>query len=310
MTCSPTDLAFWTKQRIYAACGRAYCLYEKKLTAHYTDYFARHCNLRCSRHAYSARSLGAALPAGYGALQELIPRRSLHVHARSARSSQSLALALLGAAAHRDPSLSWFWRALDLPHDVCEATHCTFERTLDPMDLNERPRVSQVDFVAETSRYLAAVECKWTEAGFGNCSCEREGEGNPSAGGVCADRVIARGKYWQTAQKVFGLPSARLPFLRCPISSSYQAIRTAAAARQLAGQHRQPVFVLLFDARNPYFRRTVTWPGWPTVLQQSMGSNEERPQFTFKAISWQDLISRMPLSPRVREWALEKHSLG
>jgi len=304
------SIELWTSAAIDTECRSAYRVYEKRLIEHYSAYYERHSNLRSSRHVYSARSLSAALPDGYGALQQLISPKSVHVHARSARSSQWLALALLGAAAHRDPSLSWFWRALGVPHDVCEATHCIFERTLDPGDLNERPRVSQVDFVADTSRYVATVECKWSEAGFGNCSCEREGEGNPGVGGACADRVIAREKYWQTAHEVFGLPSERLASRGCPISSSYQSIRMAAACRAIAGKHRQAIFVLLFDARNPYFRRTGAWPGWPTVLHQSMGSNQEHPQFSFKAISWQDLIPRIPLSPRVREWALEKHRLG
>lgn len=279
---SCADLAAWPQDSINAECRSAYRLYEKRLREHYSGYYDSHSNLRCVRHVFSARSLGAALPEGYAALQQLLPPASVHVHARSARSSQGLALALLGAAAHRDPSLNWFWRALRLPHKFCEATHYTFERTLDPTDLNERPRVSQVDFVAETSRYLAAVECKWSEAGFGNCSCEREGEGNPGAGGVCADRVTSREKYWQTGHEVFGLPSERPPLLGCPISSSYQAIRTAAAARQLAGRHRQAVFVLLFDAQNPYFRRIGTWPGWPTVLRQSVRSKRDHRNSAFK----------------------------
>ena len=267
-------------------------------------------NLRCARHAYSARSLSAALPEGYAALWQLLPPQSTHIHARSARSSQSLALALLGCAADRDPSFSWFWNALRLPHRVKEPTHYSFEHALDPIDLNEEPRVSQLDFVAETNRYFAAVECKWSEAGFGICSCAREKEGNPGAGGFCADRVIVRDKYWLTAQKVFGLPGERLPFLPCPISSSYQAIRTAAAARQLAGRHRQAVFVLLFDANNPYFCPTGAWPGWPALLEQTLAVKNTCSRFRFHAVSWQDLIRRLPLPPQVRTWAAEKHRLG
>ena len=308
---NPTRLIdSWTSALIDAECRSSYRTYEKLLIKHYSAYYERHPNLRCARHAYSARSLNSALPDGYAALRQLLPPKSTHIHARSARSSQSLALALLGCAAHRDPSLSWFWSALRLPKQLQKATHYAFERALDSIDLNEAPRVSQVDFLAETSHYLAAVECKWSEAGFGICSCMREREGNPGAGGFCADRVIVRDKYWQTAQKVFGLPGERLPFLPCPISSSYQAIRTAAAARQLAGRHRQAVFVLLFDANNPYFRHTGAWPGWPALLRQTVVAKNTCSRFCFHAISWQQLIRLLPLPPQVREWALEKHRLG
>ena len=308
---NPTRLIdSWTSALINAECRSSYRKYEKLLIKHYSAYYERHSNLRCARHAYSARSLSAALPDGYAALRQLLPPRSTHIHARSARSSQSLALALLGCAADRDPSLRWFWKALRLPHQAKEATRYTFEQTLSPPDLNEQPRASQLDFVAETSHYLAAVECKWSEAGFGICSCTREREGNPGVGGFCPDRVIVRPKYWQTAQKVFGLFGERLPFLPCPISTAYQAIRTAAAARQLAGRHRRAVFVLLFDANNPYFRHTGAWPGWPALLRQTVATKNTCSRFRFRALSWQHLIRLLPLLPEVREWALEKHRLG
>jgi hypothetical protein len=300
----------WPNGLIDAECRSSYRIYAKRLIEHYSAYYVRYPKLRCARHPYSACSVGAALPNGFAALQQLLPPKSVHIHARSARSSQSLALGLLGAAAHRDPSLIWFWSALGLAHEVSEATYYRFERTLDSADLNERPRVSQIDFTAETSRYFAAVECKWSEPGFGTCSCEREREGSPEPGAFCAERVRVRNKYWLTAQDVFGLRDERLPLFGCPISASYQAVRTAAAVRHLAGTRRQAVFVLLFDSNNPYFRRTGDWPGWPGLLEETVAAYNVCHRFVFKAISWQDLIRRLPLSSQVRKWAAEKHQLA
>jgi hypothetical protein len=275
----------------------------------YSAYYHRHPTLRCKRQVYSAASLAAALPPGYRNLWRSIPRQYTHVHARSARSSQSLALALLGSAAARDPSLAWFWRALCVSAPKMERVRYAFEETLKPENLNERPRVTQLDFVVENNQYFAAVECKWSEAGFGICSCEREREGSPKPGAFCAERVTARDKYWLTAHEVFGLCAQRFPLFACPISSAYQAVRTAAAARHLAGSRRQAVFVLLFDSNNPYFRRTGSWPGWPTVLQETVAA-QNCPGFCFRAISWQRLIGILPVPAQVRKWAFEKHRLG
>lgn len=285
--------------------------YERGLQDHYSAYFAHYPHLRSPRQRYSAHSLPAALPPGHADVQRFIPRQSQHRFICSARSSQGLALALLGVAAKIDPSLQWFWNALQLPFlvDTSRPSLCAFEFPLDPADLNEKPRVSQLDFLIRHRAICAAVEIKWSEGGLGSCSCLREGEGSPIAGAHCAARVYDRAAYWTAAQDVLALPGQRSPFLPCPISPVYQAVRNIAAVSRLAGNKRRAVFVLLFDKRNPFFRRTGDWPGWPAILSTAL-NEPEATQFCFRAISWQQLIIRLPLPANVRTWAHEKHCLG
>ena len=310
MDTSAHHLAYWTKERLDATCLPFYRQYERELQEHYTVYFARHSHLRSPHHRYSALSLAAALPPGHADLQRLIPRKAQHRFICSARSSQALALALLGVAAKVDPSLHWFWDSLQLPFqvDTTRPSSCSFEFPLDQHDLNEKPRVSQLDFLVRHRAACASVEVKWEEA-LGSCSCLRQCEGSPLPGAHCAARVYDRAAYWTVAREVFGLPAKRSPCLPCPISPIYQIVRNVAAVRHLAGDRRPAVFVLLYDARNPFYCRTGDWPGWPAMLSSVLNASEST-QFCFRALSWQQLIARLPLPSSVKAWAREKHCLG
>src|SRR5687768_154141 len=101
------NLEEWSKASIAAECGSAYRRYESELRVHYERYFALNPQLVSLTNRHSAKSLAAALPPGMQRLTRLIPRGSFHLHARSAKSSQMLALAVLGGAASCDPSLRW-----------------------------------------------------------------------------------------------------------------------------------------------------------------------------------------------------------
>jgi hypothetical protein len=311
MHTSASELEHWTKERIDAECGRAYCAYEKKLKAHYIDYFSRHPTLRCRRHAYSAATLAAALPPGWEHLLRLIPAHAFHRHARSGRSSQLLALALLGSCSVEDPSLKWLARLLDLAKTrrLRDISPFAFEYSLEPTDLGEHPRATTIDYIAQINDVTVVVECKWSErGGLGGCSCLRE-NGNPDPGNRCASRVETRHVYWQTAYHDFGLPAERDPRRPCSLSLAYQAVRTVAATRFLSGD-KPALFLLVFDQNNPYFRHTGAWPGWPVLLRQTVAAKHRCSRFAFRAIAWQELIRRLPLPPHVRKWALEKHCLG
>jgi hypothetical protein len=308
---TPADhLTHWTTERLNAVCMARYRQYERDLQHHYVAYFEERPHLRSSRHDYSATSVAAALPPGCADLERLIPGNAQHRFIRSARSSQALGLALLGAALKADSSLQWFWRALRLPFRVDSAlpTVCTFEFPLDPSDLNEKPRVSQLDVLVRHRAICAALEIKWSENGLGTCSCEREGEGSPTPGAHCAARVYDREAYWTAAREAFSLPAQRSPLLPCPLSTVYQAVRNVAAVRHLAGGRRFAAFVLLYDARNPFFARTGEWPGWPAILSTALRDREAQ-QFCFRAMSWQQLVRWVPLPPSVRRWAYAKHRL-
>jgi hypothetical protein len=306
MGCSTCSLIQWPQERIDAECRSDYAAYEKKLRDHYTQYFTKHSALRCPRHVYSAATLADALPSGWGHLERFLPPQSVHRYARSGKSSQTLALALLGAAIHQDVTLKALWRTLGIGGPHAKSAQVAFEYALAPSDLQEEPRVTTLDFLAATTRELVVVECKWSERGFGGCSCLKEGDGSPQPGNSCASRVDARRGYWRTAYRDFSLPPARTRRSFCPMSVAYQPIRNVAATRLLCAG-RRGVFVLLYDDANPYFRQTGAWPGWPALLSATLETTTS--DFTFKAISWQSLMSVLPIPTDVREWAVEKHRL-
>jgi hypothetical protein len=311
MECLPASLAEWSAERIDRECRDAYGNYERLLKARYVAYFANNRHLRCRRHAYSAATIAAALPPEWEYLQRLMPPHAFHRYARSGRSSQLLALALLGSCSVEDPSLGWLMGALGLRSETRypDISPFAFEYPLEPSDLGEEPRVTTIDYIAQVNQLTAVVECKWSErGGLGRCSCLRE-DGSPEAGSQCASRVRARHIYWQTAHRDFGLPIVRDPGRPCSLSLAYQAIRNVAAARFLS-ENNPALFVLLFDENNPYFRRTGNWPGWPAILEKTFGAPNLFPHFSFKALSWQQLVAVLPLPPKIRKWAFEKHGLG
>ena len=304
------DLSHWTKERIDAECGAAYRRYECELIEHYTSYFRQYPQLRCPNHPYSARTITAALPSGHADLKDRIPEGSFHRFCRSARSSQLLALAVFGVALKHDKSFHWFWPAFDLSKRLAGLQNpvVRFEHALAPNDLNEQPRTTKLDVTLATEEAFIVIEGKWSEAGLGICSCAREGEGNPRRGSECARRVYSRTEYWRVAHRQFGLQPMRLSFEPCAISPCYQAVRNVAAAQRLA-RGRQAGFILLYDARNPYFKSTGAWPGWPAMLD-SILRTDPNGRFLFRSLSWQSLIGRLDLPLTVRAWLRDKHCLA
>lgn len=309
MPSSAQILPKWSKEQIDAECRHDYRLYERGLREHYTAYFCRHSQIRCAMHPYCARSLAAALPAGCAELKALMPTGGFHRFARSAKSSQMLALALLGSAINRDDSLRWFWNGLDLPISSSSGRRSVvrFEHGLAPSDLGEVPRSTKLDLSISSKDIFVAIETKWSEPGFGICSCARDGDGDSHVGFECAARVRSRRAYWEVAHELFGLEAIRLPFFPCSLSVAYQAVRNVAAARHLS-RGRNAGFVLIYDENNPYFRQTGRWPGWPHMLR-SILLERESSNFFFRTTSWQSLMPKLPLTSKIREWAREKHRL-
>jgi hypothetical protein len=200
----------------------------------------------------------------------------------------------------------WLEHALALPRLLRSPTpDVRFEVELDGALLNESPHVSTIDFLVEDDAAVVCVEARFGEDGMGKCSCPA----GASAIADCSQKVLKRLLYWETANDVFFLPdrAAGKPW---PISSSYQAIRNAAAARALAGDDRQAVFVLLYDERNPYFHRVDGWPGWPDLLSSTLKDAERQERLLFHAVSWQELLPQLPLDEGALEWARDKHALA
>jgi len=298
------ELAGWTNEQIDQTCKKSYGVYKRGLEKHYRSYFGEHPEL-ASDHPLKAKDLASALPPGADFLEEFLPEDQRHLQHLSGRSSQIVALGLLGLAWRRDRSLRWLENALRLPGLLRSPTPTArFEVELEPQLLNESPLVSTIDFLVEDEAAVICLEAKFGEDGMGRCSCPAAA---PSVA-ACSKKVLDRPLYWETAAEVFFLPE-RMPGKPCPIASSYQAVRNAAAARALAGADRRPVFVLLYDERNPYFRQADTWPGWPDLLRRTLQDAESLGRLWFRAVSWQELLPQLPLDDPARSWARKKHAL-
>lgn len=296
------DLADWTHEAVHGECRAAFNQYSRELDRHYAAYFAAHPDERGS-HPRQAADLARALPPGWDHLVDELPERVRHRHHLSGRSSQTLAVSILGAARHLDFSLAGLFAALAWLPATDSPLRTQFEYELAADALNERPRVTSVDFYAETSTFVLCLEAKRGEDGMGRCSCP---PGAPAIA-ACSERVLARPAYWQVAYDLFGVPD-REPGKPCPVSLGYQAVRSVAAARHLATAGRQPVFALVFDRDNPYFGGARAWPGWPAVLTQTLRGHER--EIAFRAVSWQDLIPQLLLDGDLQHWLREKHRLG
>jgi hypothetical protein len=308
----PFPLIGWTGSRIAAECTVAYRAYERECAAGYRAYFAAHPELRAV-HPFSAKNIEAALPEGWAQLGDHLPVADRHRWHLSGKSSQVLALGLLGVARELDASLRWLWAALSLDGTVAPPPggvrpESCFEYTVEPELLGERPRQTSVDFFVDAPGALLCLEAKWTEEGIGACGCARDA-GDPATA-TCSKRVLSREPYWNAAHAVLGLPP-RVEGKPCPLSFTYQAARNIAAATALAKPGQRPVFALLYDERNPYFGGCGEWPGWPAVLRDAVAGTETSPgsACAFAAASWQHLVGAMPLDPATREWAVEKHGL-
>jgi hypothetical protein len=202
-----------------------------------------------------------------------------------------------------DPSLLWLWDALSpLPPPTTPAPSYQFEARLAPDVLHEQPRQTSVDFLVRDPAALICIEAKWVEPGIGSCSCEGDGPLTSR----CSERVLARSAYWKVASEVFHLPEREVGS-PCPLSFTYQAVRTVAAALALAAGEQAPVFALIYDADNPYFASCGNWTGWPATLDATL--NDLGSPVRFASTSWQELISLVPLDGPAAEWALEKHGL-
>ena len=301
---STPRLAAWTRADIEAECARAWRSYDRRLTTRYARYFEQHPELAGEQRS-SARDLESALPPGWGELSAAVPADGWQRHHLSGKSSQMLAVGLLGVAAAREPSLGWLFEALELEARPAEP-RLGFEHSVEPGLLGERPRQTSLDLLVEDDSALLCVETSWRESGLAGCTCRGTGVGPVE--GRCARAVEERTAYWEAASELLSLPP-REPGAPCPISPAHQAVRAAAAARALAGPDRPALLALVYDANNPYFAGLGDWPGWPAMLGAAVEASADPAAFRFSAISWQELVPRLPLDDSTRAWAREKHGL-
>jgi hypothetical protein len=215
-----------------------------------------------------------------------------HLHHRSAGSSQVLALSLLHPLLHEGSDLSWL---RSFGPSAADVERSSFEVALDSSTLNEHPYSTSLDALVQTSDAVLAVEAKFTEQGFGRCRCRHANRG------VCDERVLDR-PYWRTAEAL-GLSREDG---RCDLATWYQAIRCSAAARALATDGRRAIFLLFYDARNPHFTGSGSWPGWARMLR-AVGQLDNSVEID--CISWQRLLSSAPVEGSVVRWCRDKHGI-
>jgi hypothetical protein len=285
--------AGWTKRGVDAECAKGYRAYTAEVRERHKRYFNAHPERLGGENDFGALDRAAALPLGSEHLANALPAQAWHRHHLSGPSSQVVAIALLAAAESADPSRCW------LPHaDTCgEPSTSLFELEVAPFLLNEHPRQTSLDYLVTGDTGVVAVEAKFTEQGFGTCSCKRRVEG------ICSSRVLER-PYWKVAQRELDL--LRLPEQKgCPLSLAYQPVRNIAAAAAIAGPERQAAFVLLYDERNPHFTGYGRWKGWVDVL----ASHARYSTVAVASLSWQQLLDRVDVGSVVRTWASEKHGL-
>jgi hypothetical protein len=282
----------WTSRRIDFECADRYQAYGEEVRAGHIEYFARRPARRSDTHLFLARTREAAFPDGWEHLAGAIGEQAWHRHHLSAGSSQVLAIALLAAATSAERSLKW------LPLSPCAGRALTlFEVELAASVLHERPRQTSLDWMVLDERAVIAAEAKFTERGFGRCSCDGR------AAGACSERVLER-PYWKVAARDLCL-GHNDPTVGCSLSLAYQVVRNIAAAEVIAAEGRAATFLLLYDARNPYFTGAGEWPGWVMMLSELMPYSTT----AFTSLSWQELLARVEVDEGVRRWAADKHGL-
>jgi hypothetical protein len=289
---SGRSLADWTSEKVDAECAEAYAAYFDQVRLGHIAYFAARPEQRGDTRPFVARSRQAAFPDGWEHLAEALGARAWHRHHLSPGSSQVLAITLVASATCADPSLQWLSGDLRSRRPLS-----LFEVELAPEVLHEWPRQTSIDWLVLDSDNVITAEAKFTERGLGRCSCERRDVG------LCSRRVLER-PYWDVASRDMALLREQPPAC-CTLSLAYQAVRNVAAAQAVAARRRSTTFVLLYDARNPYFAGARAWPGWVKMLSRLMTHSRT----TFSSLSWQELLARVDLDQQVKSWAAEKHGL-
>jgi hypothetical protein len=282
----------WTAAAIDEECADSYAVYKRDVNRRHLAYFKGRPEARNADQPWAASARRFVFPEGWDHLADLLPEGLWHRFHLFGGSSQTLAIGLLAAATEADPTLDWLPGADRLGTPRASL----FEVELAPHVLKERPRQTTIDWLILSPDGVIAVEAKFTEKGFGTCRCEERSHG------ICSERVLER-PYWHVASTALGLYRDQESGC-CPLSLAYQPVRNIAAASAIAGS-RGAVFLLLYDARNPYFTGARDWPGWVTALE----SLAARSPVPFRALSWQELLGRVDVGASVRNWAHNKHGL-
>ena len=251
------------------------------------------------------------------AVLEMLPKGERHRHFRSMRSSQALALSVFGALKRSgkigvladlrsDEGLAAFFPGRD-------ASEMTMEHAITGLG---EPRSTSVDvWLSGASR--TAVECKFTESDFGQCSRPtlRQGRDRNYDSEYCDGSYSHQRcrksrctlteigvKYWSHVPELFGWNADR-DHIPCPLRSTYQLARNVMAATVDANGKLDPTrghALVLYDARNPAFQ-----PGGKADNQWQAATSALRDPSLLRRCSWQRLVGHCAIDAELAWLLLE-----
>ncbi|WP_373502215.1 hypothetical protein [Aestuariivirga sp.] len=241
---------------------------------------------------------------------ELVPAGLRHQWFRSMQSSQALAQSVFGtiAISGQVSCLAGITAEDGQPAfgALVDGTPLELEKTISTL---KEPRPTSID-VWLGGALRVAVECKFAETDFGQCSRPklRPRDNNHEHGFCDGTYSRQRGRqtncslteagitYWQHLDALLGWP-ADMEHRPCPLSSTYQLVRNLLAVcvgedgvLNMAAGH----VLTVYDARNPAMAEDGTghWQ-WTSVHQALKQPN------LLRRLSWQSLLAQLPDEPRL-----------
>jgi Restriction Endonuclease associating with ARP len=248
--------------------------------------------------------------------RSLIPRHQWHKSFASMRSSQAIAQSVFGAliATKRLELLAELKAECGRPAFEAGVGSWTAELEFEVDWLNE-PRPTSVDVFFRGPDYSIAVECKFTERDFGQCSRPSLSPGSYRYEEKYCDGSFTRQqgrkarcslteagvKYWDHLPRLFEWYSDR-DLNPCPFRSTFQLARNALAACSNKTHSVDPKrghALIIYDARNPEFR-----PGGKADGQWQEAQDASLAEGLLRKISWQKLVSAVSTDPDL-DWLVQ-----
>lgn len=200
----------------------------------------------------------------------MIPDNQRHRHFGSFRSSQALAQSIFGAisAYGRFDLLAQVRAECGRPAFFDKEANCTAKFEHEVSALGE-PRPTSIDVLLQNGSRKIAVECKFTEDKFGECSRPNLRPGQPGYESQHCDGTYSRQngrkarcalteigvQYWSHAPRLFDW-QAEQDCAPCPLRTTYQIARNAMAAVLDGAGDFHPMsghMLFVYDARNPSY---------------------------------------------------------
>ena len=175
--------------------------------------------------------------------------------------------------------------------------------------LGEKPRArTSIDVFLSGPKKRIAIECKFTELGFGKCSRTDE-KRYPDPNIHCNGNYQVQGnryhrcalteigiRYWNHLPHLFDWPADR-DHEPCPFGEVYQLARNALAAALTSRGELDPASghaLVIYDARNPEFRHEGK-----AGKQWDLADKACRVPGLVRRLSWQSLITAIYRAPEL-----------